>query len=821
MLYNSDMSLRKVGQLIGLLSFVLVIGCSPASTSSESVSAKMESAELSIGHDAMAKIVRKIESSKKLGYLKLEDTDWVRAKMVFEEDTLFVDIRPKGDDVNGRVDSLLSFRVKVAKKASFKGMRSFSIHPAANKGFGNEWLAHTLLQNEDILTPRYGFFPLEVNGSFWGMYAWEEHFDKQLVESNKRREGPILKLDEDVILELRADADQKAVLVDHAEILPYKSGRVAKSEVLKAQFTDAQRLLRQLRQNETPSSDVYELKKLATVYALADLMGSSSCLSWDNQRCYFNPVSARLEPVVYNCFNSTEPAHSNLLGLTFASGKSIAFEEIPFTDSLFVDAYINALDRITQDNYLEQIIDDATMPFANGLESHHGYEVDKQQWIARRDEIKGQLTGLKDKISSSKQNALGNGLTIKQPWQPVPSMSVRAYIQETDLQKVHTMLLFNAFDQPIEVLGFGTVVSMCYELDEAVVLKPSLDRANGRLVSSRGKYCYFRVQGLGEIHRVSLLKWPYPEGKTARQEYTADTKIPSDFVQEGNLLTLVKGNYSFSENVYIPAGNEVHIEAGVKVTLKNCGWMSLSPVFIKGSEAEPVVFEGNNAQGFTVMNGDLRSSLSYCTFDGFGTQVLPGWMLTGAVNFYESDVDMDHCRMLNNTCEDGLNIIRSDFKLVACEVAHTFSDGFDADYCTGEIIDSQVHHTANDCLDFSTSEISVVNCEVYDSGDKAVSAGENSTVTVSDTQISRAKIGLASKDMSLLDVSNSSMDNCHFGYAIYQKKPEFGPASIHAVSVQITAVDTLQLIELGSILKLDGKEIKGSDTIDLAKLYGL
>lgn len=26
-----------------------------------------------------------------------------------------------------------------------------------------------------------------------GVYAYEEHFDKQLVESNNRREGPILK----------------------------------------------------------------------------------------------------------------------------------------------------------------------------------------------------------------------------------------------------------------------------------------------------------------------------------------------------------------------------------------------------------------------------------------------------------------------------------------------------------------------------------------------------------------------------------------------------------------------------------------------------
>ncbi|MFT5183185.1 MAG: hypothetical protein ACI84C_000309 [Flavobacteriales bacterium] len=816
------MSLLKVSRLLGLFSFVLIAaGCEPKATSIEPENTTTAAAMLSISHDAMLKIARKLESAKELGYLSPDDEDWVRTQMIFEGDTLFLNIRPIGDAVTGPVDSLLSFRVKVAKKGSFHGMRSFSIQPAANKGFGEEWMAHHLLQNEDVLTPRYGFFPLKVNGQFWGMYAWEEHFDKQLVESNKRREGPILRLDDNAVMELRATQKQKPSLVSKAEVLPFKSGRVAGSSVLKAQFLDAQRLLMQLRKNETPASDIYELNKLASVYAMADLMGSSDCLNWDNQRCYFNPVCARLEPVVYNCFNTTDPANGDLLGATFIAGNSISFEEIPFTDSLFVDAYIAALSRITQENYLEQVLNEATMPFAEGLKTHHGYELNTQKWIARRDEIKSQLAGLKDKFASTPDQTQLIGAEIQQPWQPVPSMSLRVYVQETDLQKVHTMLLINAFDRPIEVLGFGTKVSMCYGLDKPLLVEPSLDRTSGKLMSSRGKYCYFRVKGLGEVHRIPVMKWPYPEGKTARQIFAQDNKIPSEFVREGNRLTLPKGDHSFNESIYIPAGNEVYIEAGASITLNNCGWISMSPIFVKGTEADPVLFKGSNAQGFSIMNGHLRSSLSYCTFDGFGTQELPGWLLTGAVNFYESDVDMDHCHMLNNTCEDGLNIIHSDFKLVACEVAYTFSDGFDADYCTGEIIDSQVHHTANDCLDFSTSEISVVNCDVYDSGDKAVSAGENSTITVTDTQIARAHIGLASKDKSMLDVSNSSMDKCHFGYAIYQKKAEFGPASIHAVSVQIGVVDTLQLIESGSILKLDGVEIKGDQTIDLAKLYGL
>jgi len=37
---------------------------------------------------------------------------------------------------------------------------------------------------------------MELNGQDMGVYAFEEHFDKLLIESNNRREGPIVKFSE-------------------------------------------------------------------------------------------------------------------------------------------------------------------------------------------------------------------------------------------------------------------------------------------------------------------------------------------------------------------------------------------------------------------------------------------------------------------------------------------------------------------------------------------------------------------------------------------------------------------------------------------------
>ena len=54
-----------------------------------------------------------------------------------------------------------------------------------------------MFRKEDVLTTRYGFINVELNGQDLGVYAYEEHFDKLLVESNNRREGPIVKFSEE------------------------------------------------------------------------------------------------------------------------------------------------------------------------------------------------------------------------------------------------------------------------------------------------------------------------------------------------------------------------------------------------------------------------------------------------------------------------------------------------------------------------------------------------------------------------------------------------------------------------------------------------
>ena len=53
------------------------------------------------------------------------------------------------------------------------------------------------------------------------------------------------------------------------------------------------------------------------------------------------------------------------------------------------------------------------------------------------------------------------------------------------------------------------------------------------------------------------------------------------------------------------------------------------------------------------------------------------------------------------------------------------------------------------------------------------------------------------------------LENCQRGFAAYKKQPEFGGSKIIVDDYSAADVKVLHKIELGSMLKLKGKELKG------------
>jgi hypothetical protein len=201
--------------------------------------------------------------------------------------------------------------------------------------------------------------------------------------------------------------------------------------------------------------------------------------------------------------------------------------------------------------------------------------------------------------------------------------------------------------------------------------------------------------------------------------------------------------------------------------------------------------------------------ISHARFENFNTLDYKGWTLTGSVTFYESDVDIRSTDFYRNQCEDALNTIRSDFNISDCSFEYIFSDAFDSDFCTGLVAKTRFLDIGNDAIDFSGSRITIREVQVDRANDKGISGGEESYLTVENTVIRKCNIGLASKDLSVVEFSGGELADCKYGLVLLQKKPEYGPATIFLNNTKIIQPETEMLIEKGSKVIRDKEVIEG------------
>ena len=76
-------------------------------------------------------------------------------------------------------------------------MREFSIQHPKTRMYLMEWVYRNHLLKEGVLSPRYEFINVVFNGTPKGIFSIEEHFSRELIEPQKRREGILLRYDAD------------------------------------------------------------------------------------------------------------------------------------------------------------------------------------------------------------------------------------------------------------------------------------------------------------------------------------------------------------------------------------------------------------------------------------------------------------------------------------------------------------------------------------------------------------------------------------------------------------------------------------------------
>jgi hypothetical protein len=632
--------LSTLKQIFLILSSLFIIGC--------------ESSKTVADNTHIENIIIKTSSD-------LNDKSWNKGYIKKEVDKIKIKV--------SSIDDEKALRIKV-KNSYWKRLRTFSLKFKKGMNLLNEWVYHKMLLSEDVLSTRYEIARLTFNDKNKGLVAYEEYFEKQLIEYNHRREGPILKFKENATL-------------GTAETDAYKMKKILEKPNLKRSYMAGKSLMKAYKLGTITASEIFDIDIMAKFMAITEINKAYNGLRWQNMRFYYNPIVQKLEPIGYNGFgNKSEDDEKGHI-------------QILFNDKAFNSKYHYYLTKYSDSTYIESFLS----------------EYASQVYTYKNE--KGDMLYDSSYISRN-------------------AHEIRKSLAETK--------------SPSQYGNDNTYTTSESELDRHRLLKDALNKTSAYQVKEKK-------------------------------------------------ITFSKGKHQTSNDIIIPSGYVVEFKAGHELNLKDSAkFISFSPVIMNGSKTEPIKIYSSDhtAKGFSVLLSGEESKLSFVNFKGLGTLDEGNWYLTGAVTFYKTRLNMQNCKIDSNHCEDALNTINSDIKIKNCIISNTYSDGFDSDFCIGTIERCTLTNTGNDALDFSGSKVRILSCKLDYIGDKGISCGEESSIEVDSIDISNAVWGVASKDLSTLDIRNSQISKCQVGMNAFVKKSEYGGASIKTENVKFIEVDTIK-----------------------------
>ncbi|MFQ5417704.1 MAG: right-handed parallel beta-helix repeat-containing protein [Myxococcota bacterium] len=173
--------------------------------------------------------------------------------------------------------------VKLAGKARLLGMRRFSLRRPDDLSFPETAAIHAQLRREGLVVPRTRMVRARVNGEAGVRRIAIESPSKEMLESQRRREGVLFRLKKGALPVARVDV--------------YRARKVASEERLADERDTATGLLQAFLRRELGADHVFDVELMARYLAVAEVWQADALVAPAELRFYFNPITQRLEPV--------------------------------------------------------------------------------------------------------------------------------------------------------------------------------------------------------------------------------------------------------------------------------------------------------------------------------------------------------------------------------------------------------------------------------------------------------------------------------------------------------------------------------------------
>jgi len=778
----------------------------------------LQTLSIDIKFAALQKIKQSREVALKQGFISETEKQFISASLTHQGRRLAVKLRLKGDNLDHLSSDKWSFRIKVLEKRALLGMRSFSIHAPQTRNYIGEYIFLKMLGQEGLITHKYDFVQVLINGEDKGLYAIEEHFEAALLARSERREGPIIKFDEETFWKSRIlwnttlKERKRFAPGDYFSMPITVFGDWDQEEEQRHLFGRAKDLLEGFRSGYLSASEVFNSKLLGKTLALVDLFGGSHAIHANQFRFYYNRIIDKLEMIPFDAMAGGSNRTSMLLASHWYlvdndwQGGNIKFPLIRLLfDRQVQREYLKELERVSEKEFLDDFFEESRADFQlriaflkweNPLYQHEkSILYDNQKYIR---------------------------LALK------PNQTIAAYARPE--KGGFVLELGNLHSLPVEILGLRNARGIETTLDPIVLEKREpgspilyMELNITHPVSKKMRVSY-RILGTSRIYEQPVTAWSHYEQPQELLNPNSK-KIPS-FVtldDKTKVFKVAAGQHRLDQNMLIPKGYLLQAGRGTRIDMvRGARIITHSPVTLIGDRKSPILITSSDGtgQGIAVLNTNKMSQMKWVQFENLRAPEGRAQSLTGSVTFYQSPVNISNCLFENNLAgDDYLNLIRSRFNISDTLFRNVKADAIDVDFGKGRLENVFFNNIGNDGLDLSGTEVIVINGEWDTIGDKAISVGENSKVELKKIRIRNARIAVASKDRSTVDLESGWIADSHRGLVVFQKKPEFGPAEIRAKDISFVNVARVSMVEKGSTLALNGKSIRGELTQVRSLIY--
>ena len=778
--------------------------------------ADVDEISIDINFANFSKIQSKVNESLIKGNITQEQGDFVPGTLTHSGKSIKVKLRIKGDNIDHIQGDKWSFRIEVSKDDIFFGMRRFSIQNPIVRGFQGQYIMDCVRNAYGLITLRRKIVKVTINGNDIGLMEIEEHFSKELIEDNGRKESVIVRFDE-------SDSWKYGGLFDYknSRIDAFGDSAISKSIQLKTHRINAIGLLRGFVEDKLQASEVFDVDEIGMFLAISELFGAQHGVRWGNLRFYYNPYTSRLQPIGYDDNFNERIEYNKLI--------DSPFYKLVLSDPVVYKAYIESLVRITGDISNEDFLSDLLAneniylePLINEfflLENYDFTDVHQRSKYIQQNllstninsidysEIKpAQVFLVGNKQSGSYDLQIGNILPVK--------TQILDIIHEDPIINEKLVKYFNKH-LPFPMDALHGEDNMIYRIMHNV----PFDLLNGAscIISPLDKSF--------TSHVLVQNYFPAVERVENSQQYVKELVESNilNYDKSNNTIAFSKGEWNIDHVIFVTGYDKFIIPSGVQLNFTNgSGIVSKVPINIDGS-IETVNFIGDGTAGWLyLMETGKTNIVKNMRMENVGPVSYDSVTLTGAFTVYKSDINIEHLSMHAIKSEDALNIIGSNYFMNDCFFQDTNSDAIDIDYSNGKITKCEFNNIGilggGDAADFSGSLSSISESVFKVISDKAISAGERSKIEVSGVAVYSASVGLASKDGSSVNIRNSVFSNITYSPIIaYMKKKEFTGGTINSYETKVDEFRSIFCDEHSTII-FDGRIIK-KEKILVKELY--